>query len=412
MLRLRAALVVVVALLAAIVAGDLGRADEAAKTKLPMSGKADPKFARFDEAMTALLDKHNLPGATLAVAKDGVRVYSRGYGYADREAKQLMRPDTLLRISSITKPFTAVAVLQLIERGKLRFDDRVMDVLKLRPPKKGFDQRWKKVTIRHLLEQRAGWDGEKGNDPMFLSPLIVRKLGGTHPAMPWTIIRYVLEEDLDFEPGERFGYANFNYCLLGRVIERVSGKTYEAYVKENVLAPLGIRRMRLGRTLYIDRAKDEARYYTATKSVAVMGPFLGRQVPAPYGGFCLEAMDAHGGWIGSAGDLCDFACQVTSPERCKVLKPESVRSLFERPEGEKGAVYYGKGWVVRPFGNERFSAWHDGTLEGSSALLVHRADGVTFAVLFNWREKDSKIEPAGAIELPLHLAANAIFSGQ
>ena len=123
-------------------------------------------------------------------------------------------------------------------------------------------------------------------------------------------------------------------------------------------------------------------------------------------------MDAHGGWIASSEELCDFACGVTSPDRCKILKPESVRALFERPEGEKGAVYYGKGWVVRPFGSDKFSAWHDGTIEGSSCLLVHRADGVTFAVLFNSRDKDRKLEPAGEIELPLHLAANAVFSGK
>ncbi|MFO0927790.1 MAG: serine hydrolase domain-containing protein [Gemmataceae bacterium] len=353
--RLRVALVVVVALLVATVLTHVpSQADEATKSALPINGKADPKFARFDEAMTTLLEKHKLPGATLAVAKDGVRVYSRGYGYADREAKQPMRPDTLLRISSIAKPITAVAVLQLIERGKLRLDDKVMDVLKLRAPAKGFDPRWKKVTIRHLLEHRGGWDSEKSNDPMFISPLIVREMGGNHPAMPWTIIRYMLKQEFDFEPGERFAYANFGYCLLGRVIEKVTGKFYEPAVKENVLAPLGIKRMRLGKTLYPDRAKDEGRYYSATKSVAVMGPFVGRQVAAPYGGFCLEAMDAHGGWIASAEELCDFACGVTNPDRCKILKPESVRRYSSGQRAKRRAVYYGKGWVVRPFGSDKF----------------------------------------------------------
>lgn len=378
---------------------------------LPITGKADPKFARFDEAVSAFLVKHKLPGAALAVARDGQLIYSRGFGFAERETKQTMQPDALFRISSISKCLTAVAVLRLVEQGKLRLDDRVFDLLRLRAPR-DFDERWKKVTVRQLLEHRGGWDSEKSPDPMFLSPVIVRKMGGNHPASTATILRYMLGQDLDFDPGERFGYSNFGYCLLGRVIERVSGQFYEAHLRQHLLAPLGIKRMRLGKTLYPDRAPGEVRYYTAAQSVAVMGPLLGRQVAVPYGGWCLEAMDAHGGWVGSAPDLVRFAADVTDDKESKLLKPASVRTLFERPEGEKGAVYYGKGWVVRPFGEGRFAAWHDGTIEGSSCMLVRRADGVVFAIFFNSREKDSKLEPVGAIELALHQAIDATFAGK
>ena len=82
---------------------------------------------------------------------------------------------------------------------------------------------------------------------------------------------------------------------------------------------------------------------------------------------------------------------------------------FARPEGEKGPVYYAKGWIVRPFAKGKMSVWHEGTIEGSSCMLVRRADGVTFAAMFNTRQKVGKTEAIGVIELPIHEAANAVF---
>src|SRR5437016_124361 len=117
---------------------------------LPITGKSDPKLAKLDELMTAMVTRYKLPGAVLAVAQDGKLVYSRGFGYADRENKQVMKADALFRISSISKPFTAAAIMRLIDKGKLSLDDKVMEVLGLRPPPRKFDQRWKKITIRHL----------------------------------------------------------------------------------------------------------------------------------------------------------------------------------------------------------------------------------------------------------------------
>jgi N-acyl-D-amino-acid deacylase len=108
-----------------------------------------------------------------------------------------------------------------------------------------FDPRWKKVTIEHLLQHRGGWNCDKSFDPMFRSPTIVEELDVPPPAKPWDIIRYMLRQPLDFEPGARDAYSNFDYCLLGRVIEKISGQTYEDYVRKEVLAPLGIQSMRL-----------------------------------------------------------------------------------------------------------------------------------------------------------------------
>jgi len=385
---------------------------------LPVTGNAVPGLASFDDLMTDFIRKYHLPGGALAVARDGRIVYARGFGYADRDKKEPVEPDALFRIASVTKPLTAVAVLQLVERGKLSLDDKVLDVLELkapRGPKAKFDDRWKKVTILHLLQHRGGWDREKSFDPMFRSPAICEELKVGPPADPDAIIRYVLRRPLDFEPGERFAYSNFGYCLLGRVIEKVSESGYEDYVKKEVLAPPGVRRMRLGKTLPAGRAPGEVKYYAPGEGAAVMGPRLGTPVPWPYGGWCLESLDSHGGWIASAEDLVRFAAVFDDPDRCKILGAKSIKTMFARPPGAAGkdkdgkpaASYYGCGWSVRPVGGGKANTWHNGSLDGTSTLLVRRWDGLTWAVLFNSRQAKGG-EPARLIDPLVHEAADAV----
>jgi N-acyl-D-amino-acid deacylase len=388
--------------------------DASAGADLPVTGKAEPDLAGFDRLMTRFLQKRRLPGAALAVAKNGRIVYARGFGYADLEDKTPVEPDSLFRIASISKPLTAVAVLQLVERGKLALDDKVFDVLELKAPRGvSFDPRWKTVTILELLQHRGGWDREKSFDPMFRSPAICKELDVPPPADPEAIIRYMLRQPLDFDPGERYAYSNFGYCLLGRVVEKISGNGYEDYVKREILAPLGIQKMRLGKTLPADRAEGEVHYYADGARPAVMGPRLGKPVPTPYGAWSLESMDSHGGWIASAPDLVRFAAAFNDPKQCKILSKKNIETMFARPPGAAGEDehgkpadgYYGCGWWVRPAANG-VDAWHTGSLDGTSTLLVRRSDGLTWAVLFNSRQ--AKGEPASLIDPLIHDAADAV----
>src|SRR5262249_41954251 len=168
--------------------------EKKAKKDIPATGKTNAQLASFDHLMTSFLTKNpNVPGAALAVARDGKIVYARGFGYADKDKEEPVAPPALFRIASISKPFTAVAILQLVERGKLKLDDRVFAVLHLKEPndpKVKFDERWKKVTIRQLLQHTGGWDRDKkdGIDPMFQSPAIVKELKVPPPAGPDAII--------------------------------------------------------------------------------------------------------------------------------------------------------------------------------------------------------------------------------
>jgi N-acyl-D-amino-acid deacylase len=364
--------------------------------------------------MITFLKNEQPPGAELAVAKDGHLVYARGFGVTAYHGTEAVQPTALFRIGSISKPITAVAVLQLVERGKLALDAGVWEQLRLPEPS---DRRWKRVTILHLLQHTGGWDRDESIDPMFRSAEIARALRIRPPATAAHIIRYMLGQRLDFDPGSRFAYSNFGYCLLGRVIETVSGGAYETYVQREVLAPLGITRMRLGKTLPAERAAGEVTYYgQETYGAAVMG-VVGGRVPAPYGTWSLEAMDSHGGWLASAVDLVRFACAFDVPEQCRILKSHTIETMFARPDGLAGydtsgkptPAYYACGWQVRTLGARgRVNAWHTGSLSGTSTLLVRRFDGKNWAVLFNMRMARNGRRLALVIDPLIHRAADSV----
>jgi CubicO group peptidase (beta-lactamase class C family) len=385
--------------------------------ELAISGLDRPELASFDTLMTTFLQGQQVPGAALAVTKDRRLVYARGFGWADRQRQQAVRPSALFRIASLSKPITAVAVLQLVERRQLTLDAKVWEVLKLSEPA---DARWKQVTIVHLLQHTGGWDRAKSFDPMFRSKRIAQTLNVSPPAEPHHIIDYMLGRPLDFDPGSRYARSNFGYCLLGRVIERVVGVAYERYVQRDVLAPLGVRHMRLGKTLPAERAAGEVVYYDAQDRTrpAAVGP-IGEPVPLPYGAWSLEALDAPAGWIASAVDLVRFAAAFDVSATCPILRPESIATMFGRPAGPAGyeadgtpkAVYYGCGWQVRPSSQQgEADAWHFGRLDGTSALLARRYDGKNFAVLFNMSHGPDGQPLATKMAGTLHQAVDHVHS--
>ncbi len=416
---IRRAAPAVIAVLAAHLAG-CERARAAAGDGVPRTGSEVPALALFDALMESFVREHAVPGAALAVARKGKLVYARGFGWSDPEARTPVAPDALFRIASVSKPLTAVAVLRLVDQGRLRLEDRVFDLLQVpltTEERARVDPRLRTVTVEQLLQHRGGFDREISFDPMF-RPLEIAKATGTPPpATSEAIVRYLWTRPLDFDPGARNAYSNAGYCILGRVIERVSGKAYESFVREEVLARLGITRMRLGRTLVADRAEGEVRYVSAGggREPAVVGE-LGKIVPEPYGAWHLEAMDAHGGWIASAPDLVRFATAFDDPERCPILSAASIERMFARPPGLAGHdaggkpldSYYARGWMVRPVGARGRNTWHAGLLPGTSTLLVRRHDGLAWAVLFD-TDRDPKGETlADAIDPLLHRAADAV----
>src|SRR5262249_18430170 len=146
---------------------------------------------------------------------------------------------------------------------RVKLDDPVLDyvLLKAHVEKDAKpDPRWHKITVRHCLQHTGGWDRDKSGDPIVIPEKIARSLGTRVPVSPESIVRYMMGQPLDFDPGLRYAYSNLGYLLLGRVIETVTQRKYEEYVRKEVLAPLGIRRMQLGRALPQHRAKGEVSY--------------------------------------------------------------------------------------------------------------------------------------------------------
>jgi CubicO group peptidase (beta-lactamase class C family) len=389
---------------------------QASKASPPMTGQDVPELESFDRFMRGFIVDEHLPGAALAISRGNRLVYARGFGLADRETGKPVEPTSLFRLASVSKPFTATAVLQLVDRKMLHLDDRIWNVLRLSEPKwKGarFDPRWKDITVHELLQHRGGWDRDKSFDPISRMHDIAQKLGIKLPVRPEHILRYMLGFPFDFPPGERYAYSNFGYILLGLAIHQITGREYEEYIRCEVLSRLGIHQMRLGHALLEERAKGEVKYYDSHNRTgsAVSGPQIGQTVPLPYGAENFEAFVAHGGWIASAPELVRFAAALDDPEHCPVLSAKSIETMFARPPGLAGHdangrpidSYYGCGWSVRPVGNKgKFNSWHTGLIAGTSTLLVRRFDRLHWAVLFNTEANPAGKQPASLIDPLMH----------
>jgi N-acyl-D-amino-acid deacylase len=180
--------------------------------------------------------------------------------------------------------------------------------------------------------------------------------------------------------------------VLGRVIERRSGMTYGDYVQQQVLTPAGITDMHLGRTRFEERVPGEVRYVSLPDQALVPSVFPGiGYVPLAYGGYYMEALDAHGGWIATAEDQIRFATAVDGQRGPALLKPETVNAMLHTPvPQETGTVGAGNtrsvsglSWTVLPK-DDGFSWAHSGALEGTCvAWITRRPDGTAISFIFN-----------------------------
>jgi N-acyl-D-amino-acid deacylase len=393
--RLFSGLPVTALLLTSLCASPNAPTNAGPQGEMPMTGNEIPGMASFDRIIPALMRKYQIPGGAVAVVKDERLVFARGYGWADRENREPVQPDSLFRIASLSKSLTAATILKLVEEGRLRLDDRAFRLLDDLKPAPGarVDGRIYDITIRQLLNHSGGWDRDTSFDPMFRSQEISRSLGTSGPAGPDAIIRYMLGQPLQFTPGTKYAYSNFGYCVLGRVIERVTGQRYENFVRETMLAPGGIRCMKLGRTLTRERAPNEVRYYgfPGVGLADSVFPNIRGKVPWFYGGWYLEAMQAHGGWTASAVEMARFITDVDGrPRHQNLLNRESIRLMSARPPGLWVGIdnWYGMGWQVRAAGND-FNWWHTGSLDGTTTIMVRAYNGLDWVALFNSRPKDS-----------------------
>ena len=330
-----------------------------------------------------------------------------------------MKPAALFRICSITKPFTATAILQFEHEANSGSTIIPSTMLGLSPHLENggaMDPRLRQITIRQLLHHTGGFDRDQSFDPMFRPVQIARALGVKPPAGPREIIRYMMGRPLDFDPGTRESYSNFGYCVLGRVIEKASGEDYGSTTFRSTScvrwASSGC-----GSVIRWRRTPRRAKFtITPLGDPHIKSMFGdGRDVPIAYGGEDIEAMDVArrmdrlGTGIGAIRLGLRASGSLPSPKR------KSIAEMFARPkdtgyesDGKPKAAYYADGWEVRPVRGGKANTWHAGQLDGISTLLVHRFDGLVWAVMFN-RDytKDHKVL-AGLIDPMIHPVADGI----
>jgi N-acyl-D-amino-acid deacylase len=336
----------------------------------PVTGDIIPGLELFDDIMINTLEKNNIPGGALAVSYKGQLVLARGYGYSKISliGKEQVLPDSRFRIASLSKPVTATAIIRLMEENRLSIDQPVISLIKEVAPDKVRDKRIKNITVRQLLEHRGGFDRDKSGDPMFLAV----------PPCPGFLKSYLESVILDFTPGERYAYSNIGYCLLGRIIERATGESYESYVRKSILNSVGIHDMEIGSSL--QTKPKEVHYYNFSidKDRKTM----------PYGGFKIEDMDSLGGWIASTQEYLKFMTSLDGQRIPRILQQKSIDMMLEPPEGhnqDDEPVYYAKGFRVRRLKQGGLNFWHSGSLVGTTTYAVRYSSGYAYAAFFNSR---------------------------
>lgn len=185
---------------------------------------------RVESMIGKKMGEHGIPGLAIGIVKNGRVVYAKGFGVAKAGGDSPVTTRSIFHMASVTKLFTATAVMQLAERGKIKLDTRVIDYL---PYFRMKDGRYRQITIRQLLTHTSGIPFIEEN-PFELKPEYDAGALERH-------VRALSGFELSFAPGEKTEYSNYGYDVLGDIIAKVAGETYEDYVKQNVLQPLGMK---------------------------------------------------------------------------------------------------------------------------------------------------------------------------
>ncbi len=346
------------------------------EAKSPITGKAGPGLEAFDKAVLSLMKRHGIPGASLAIAKDGKLVYAKGFGWADLRAGFAVDPETMFALGSLSKPITAMAIMLLVEQEKLRLDDYVFEILKhIRPPG-GFgqsDPRWKKVTVRQLLNHSGGWDRQKSGDPINWEAGIARALKVPVPISDTQFISFMLTQKVDFEPGSQMSYSNIGYILLGEIIEKVGGEPYETFVRKNILKRAGVVRTA---TNSLDRSyqTNEAHRYLSGASTEL--PPMG-----------LPFVAAAGGWRLSSVDMVRILTAYDGSRGAPLLKNKTYQQMLAPPpppiKPKKNGAYNGLGWPLVAIRKEGSTYIHDGLFHGVRTFAKRSEKGINWALFFN-----------------------------
>ena len=334
---------------------------------------------QFERIVERFMQQWEITGASIAIMKDGKLLYSKGFGWADKE--QGIRTDVrhIFRIASLSKLITATGIMKLCEQGRLSLGDRVFGadgILNDSLFRNIRDKRIEKITVEHLLRHQGGYSIRSG-DPLFCSVSVAKQLGIAPPVGFDDMVRYAAETRLRYEPGSSNLYSNLGYVVLTKVIEKASGLPYESFIRDSILSPAGCHDMHIGRSSYEQKFPNEVRYYEpsdAEPTEAFDGS--GRLVPRSYGGCDMQVLSGAGGWVASPAELMKFITAIDPGDsRPDILKPETIAYMTEKDKSK-----YPIGWM-RTTESDDWS--RTGSLSGSSAMLKRQHDGYTWVFITN-----------------------------
>lgn len=332
-----------------------------------------PTEAQLD-AVVASYFKAGEPGAAVLVMRDGKPLLRKGYGMADIELGVPVQPDHVFRIGSITKQFTSVAILQLVEQGKIKFDD---PITKFFPD---YPTQGKTITIEHLLTHTSGIQSYTDRQG-FISSI-------RNDLTPQQLIDTFKNDPMQFAPGERYAYNNSAYVILGALIEKLTGQSYADYINANVFQRAG-----LAQTYYDDTIK------IIPKRIEGYGRTGGKVVNARY--VSMSIPYSAGSILSTVDDLAKWTDAVAAGKLVSLDLLKRAWTPYKLTSGE--STSYGYGWNVNELFGSRVIA-HGGGIMGFSAHALSLPDDKVFvAVLSNTEDA-----PVSTEYLARRLASYAI----
>lgn len=324
-------------------------------TSLAQSPAAPESLAASIDALLSPVYKAGEPGAALLVMKDGKALVRKAYGMADLELGIALEPDMVFRIGSMTKQFTAVAVLMLMERGQIGLSDPLTKYLP------DYPTRGRMITVEHLLTHTSGIQSYTGLAEW--RPLIRKDMALTE------LIALFKDKPMEFEPGERWNYNNSGYILLGAVIEKASGMSYEAFLQKNILDPLGLKHTYYGSASRVIPCRVPG-YAFGPNNTILNAEYLSMTQPYAAGSL-LSSVDDLGAWNEAlmAGRL---------------IKRESLEKAWTPYRLKDGtSTGYGYGWAVGEYAGRR-AITHNGGINGfASDGILFPEDRLFVALLAN-----------------------------
>jgi D-alanyl-D-alanine carboxypeptidase len=317
-------------------------------------GAGEQDIAARIDSLAAPLFKPNEPGATIIVTRAGQTVYRKAFGMADQAAGRAMTPDTVLRLGSITKQFTATAILMLAEEGKLSVSD---DITKFLPD---YPTRGKHITVEHLLTHTSGivsYTSKPTFGAVMNQDMTVAQMIATFSNDP-----------LDFEPGTRHLYNNSGYFLLGAIIEKVSGMPYAKFVEQRIFVPLG-----MNQSAYEGHERSKGpRAAGHTRNKTGFEPSAPLSMALPY---------AAGALVSSVDDLARWDAAITSGKLLKAASYQKAFTAYTLADGKRTG--YGYGWGIGKLRGMPMIA-HGGGINGFSTFALRLPEQQLYvAVLTN-----------------------------